>query len=183
MLPFLSSVVIAQAAPATSSVEQQYNIVQPQEIRSLPGQLDNVVVFNSNSPEVVQAEGILLSTFPGDRMRSPNAHLERLVEGRFDLFTHHIARRAQGERRTLYQGVIAYNPSNKMVRIRVLQGATYLTNPDAPFINLPSILEDRWGRFYSGPGSRLTGEILRGFNDPTFPTQICPLLTVALVLP
>ncbi|NJK50991.1 DUF3370 domain-containing protein [Candidatus Gracilibacteria bacterium] len=169
MLSLLSSVFIAQATP-TSLVSQQY-LIQPQEIRTLPGELNKVNVFNSNSPEVVQTEGILLSTFPGSRMRFPNAHLQQTLEGRFDLFTHHIAR-PQAKGRMLYQGVIVYNPSDRLVRVRVLQAASYLTNPDAPFINLPSILEDRWGRFFSGPGSRLMGEILRGYNDPHFPNQI-----------
>src|SRR4029079_12787037 len=36
----------------------------PQQVRVLPGQLDSIPVFNSHSPEVVQTEGILLSTFP-----------------------------------------------------------------------------------------------------------------------
>jgi hypothetical protein len=171
MLPLLSSVVIAQAATPLPPVERQYNIIQPQEIRSLPGKLNQVLVFNSNSPEVVQGEGILLSTFPSSSMRFPNAHLGQTFEGRFDLFSHHIAR-PQGERRTLYQGVIVYNPTNQLVRIRVLQAASYLTSPDAPFINLPSLVEDRWGRVFSGPGSRLMGDILRGVNNPRFPSQI-----------
>jgi Protein of unknown function (DUF3370) len=170
MLSLLSSVVIAQATTPASLVGQRY-LVQPQEIRTLPGELNQVNVFNSNSPEVVQTEGILLSTFPGSRMRFPNAHLQQTLEGRFDLFTHHIAR-PQAKGKMFYQGVIVYNPGDRLVRIRVLQAASYLTNPDAPFINLPSLLEDRWGRFFSGPGSRLMGEILRGYNDPHFPTQI-----------
>ncbi|AFY78947.1 Protein of unknown function (DUF3370) [Pleurocapsa sp. PCC 7327] len=170
MLPLLSSVIIAQAATPPSLTQQQY-IIQSQEIRSLPGQLNDVLVFNSNSPEVVQAKGILLSTFPLAGMQFPSAHLGLTLEGRFDLFTHHIAR-PQEQRRTLYQGVIVYNPSEQLVRLRVLQGANYLTEPDAPFINLPAIVEDRWGRVFSGPGSRLMGDILRGIGHSNFPTQI-----------
>jgi hypothetical protein len=170
MLPLLSSLVIAQAAEPLPLIGRQY-LIQPQEIRTLPGKLNNVLVFNSNSPEVVQTEGILLSTFPATGVRFPNAHLEHTLEGRFDLFSHHIAR-PQDTRRKLYQGVIVYNPSDRLVSVRILQAASYLTHPDAPFINLPSIIEDRWGRFFSGPGSRLMGDILRGVNQSNFPTQI-----------
>lgn len=170
MLPFISSVVIAQVAAPQVVAERQY-IVESQEIRSLPGQLNNVLVFNSNSPEVIQTEGILLSTFPTAGKQFPDAHLERTFNGRFDLFSHHIAR-PQGEQRTLYQGTMIYNPSDRLVRLRVLQAASYLTSPDAPFVNLPSIIEDRWGRFFSGPGSRLMGDILRGVHHPNFPSQV-----------
>lgn len=34
-------------------------IIQPYEVRPLPGKLDNVVMFNSNSPEWIKQEGIL----------------------------------------------------------------------------------------------------------------------------
>lgn len=39
-------------------------IVEPVKTHPLPGSLDIVTFFNSNSPELVQSEGILLSTFP-----------------------------------------------------------------------------------------------------------------------
>jgi len=38
--------------------------VRPQSVRPLPGGLDRVPTFNSNSPELVRTGGILLSTFP-----------------------------------------------------------------------------------------------------------------------
>ncbi len=174
MLLLVSPLVVAQVVTAPIlpilPLARQY-ITQPQEIRSLPGQLNDVSVFNSNSPEVVQREGILLSTFPANGKRFPNAHLAHPLNGRFDLFSHHIARSLR-DKRTLYQGVIINNPTGKTVTIQVLQAASYLTSPDAPFIDLPPQVEDPIGRVFSGPGSRLMGDILRGVNQANFPRQI-----------
>lgn len=43
-------------------------ISQSQDIRPLPGRLDSIPVFNSNNPEIVSGEGILLSTLPPEGM-------------------------------------------------------------------------------------------------------------------
>lgn len=170
MLPFLSSLTLAQVVFSSPSIERQL-VTQTQEIRTLPGNLNEVLVFNSNSPEVIQGEGILLSTFSPNGKRFPNAHLNQLLKGRFDVFSHHIAR-PSGSKQTLYQGIIVYNPTPKTVTIRVLQAASYLTSPDAPFIELPAKVEDPYGRVFSGPGSRLMGDILRGVHQREFPMQI-----------
>ncbi|MBR8831217.1 MAG: hypothetical protein N5P05_002983 [Chroococcopsis gigantea SAG 12.99] len=170
MLSVLSSILLAQATSVLPTTERQF-VTQYQEIRTLPGQLDDVMVFNSNSPEVVQSEGILLSTFPSAGKKFPVAHLNQALKGRFDVFTHHIARPAQPER-TLYQGLLIHNPTSKVIVVKILQGITYLTSPDAPFIELPPQLEDPSGRIYSGPGSRLMSDILRRRNLPQFPSQI-----------
>ncbi len=167
MLPFLPIFTLAQAAPAPQT------IVQPQEVRALPGQLDLVPMFNSNSPEVIQTEGILLSTFHTVGKHSLISHLNYAFEGRFDFFAHHIARsRRGGNSRTLYLGAIVYNPSDQPVTIDILQAVSYVTNPDAPFINLPPYVENPAGRVYSGPGSRLTNDILRGVRQADFPAQM-----------
>lgn len=172
MLSLLSSVLVAQVNPQLSFRElEPPPVVNPSEVRPLPGKLDDVLVFNSNSPEVVQTDGILLSTFPPSGKRFPNAHLNQPLSGRFDFFSHHIARPV-GQQRTLYQGAIIHNPTGKSVRLRILQGASYLTSPDAPFVDLPGIVEDPNGKVFSGPGSRLMGDILRGANHPNFPSQI-----------
>ncbi|MFM8007967.1 MAG: DUF3370 family protein, partial [Dolichospermum sp.] len=71
MLPLLLSLVLAQANLVTSPEE----ILQVQSVRPLPGQLDSVPVFNSNSPELVLKEGILLSTFPAAGKKVTSAHL------------------------------------------------------------------------------------------------------------
>lgn len=144
-------------------VLQPQEVFQPQEVRPLPGQLDEVPVFNSNSPEVVQTEGILLSTFPSEGMLSPSAHLNFAFQGRFDFFSHHIARaKTIDQTRTLFQGVLLYNPSAETVTVQVLEGASYLTRPDALFVELPGSVEDPLGTVYAGPGSRAMNDILRG---------------------
>ncbi len=145
-------------------------VFQPQDIRPLPGQLDTVPVFNSNSPELVQTEGILLSTFPPDGKTEPAAHLNFPFQGRFDFFSHHIARaRSAGDTRTLFQGVLVYNPTYQPVTIDILQGASYLTRPDALFVDLPPYVDDPTGRVYAGPGSRVISDILHGRRQGNWP--------------
>lgn len=148
-------------------------VMQPQEVRPLPGKLDNVPVFNSNSPEVVQTEGILLSTFPPDGKLVPDAHLNFAFKGRFDVFSHHIAKASTPqETRTLFQGLIAHNSTSQPVKLESLQGVSYLTQPDALFVSLPSFLENQLGTVFAGPGSRVMSDVLRGRKQDTFPSAI-----------
>ena len=99
MLHLLPILTVAQATPTPPPQE----VVQPQQVRSLPGSLDKIPVFNSNSPEVVQTEGILLSTFPSTGKRVKAAHLNFPFRGRFDIFAHHIAKPLKPDNlRTLY---------------------------------------------------------------------------------
>ena len=82
-------------------------IMEPQEVRPLMGKLDNVPVFNSNSPEVVQFPGILLSSFPPQDKQTPAAHLDFAFQGRFDIFTHHVSRiREDRDASSLFQGIL-----------------------------------------------------------------------------
>jgi hypothetical protein len=149
---------------------QRQEVFAPQELRPLPGQLDTVPVFNSNSPELVQTEGILLSTFPPEGKAVPAAHLNFPFQGRFDIFSHHIAKaKDASETRTLFQGVLLYNPTYEPVTVDILQGASYLTRPDALFINLPSYVDDPIGRVYAGPGSRTVNDVLRGRRQGNWP--------------
>lgn len=166
VLPF------AQVPPTPPSSTPQ-EIVVPQEVRPLPGSLDRVLVFNSNSPEVVQKEGILLSTFPPGGKRAPVAHLNVPLSGRFDVFAHHVAKPiTPDDLRTLYLGVILHNPSQEPVTVNILQGASYLSQPDAPFIELPPVVDASATAVYAGPGSRVAGEILRGLRQAEFPPQV-----------
>jgi hypothetical protein len=170
MLSFLSALTLAQATPAPP---QPQEILVPQEVRALPGQLDSVLVFNSNSPELVQQEGILLSTFPPQGKKFPAAHLNVPLEDRFDVFAHHIAKPPTPEDlRTLYLGVILHNPGNRPVTVDVLQAASYLSQPDAPFIELPPTVPNPLGTVYAGPGSRAMNDVLRGKRQEGFPAQI-----------
>lgn len=169
MLPFLPIFPLAQT-PATPAPQE---IIEPQEVRPLPGQLNTIPTFNSNSPEVVIKEGILLSTFPPEGKKIPGAHLNFGFQGRFDIFTHHIARaEPPNNLRTLYLGIIVKNPGNLPVKIDILQAASYLSQPDAPFIELPSFVENPTGSIYAGPGSRVMNDILRGIRQDIFPPEI-----------
>lgn len=88
--------------------------IHPQQVRTLPGGLNSVPTFNSNYPELIRGEGILLSTFSPTVKRVPSAHLNFPFQGRFDIFTHHIARAEnQTETRPLYQGLLLHNPTDK----------------------------------------------------------------------
>ncbi|HEY9821020.1 MAG TPA: DUF3370 domain-containing protein [Candidatus Sericytochromatia bacterium] len=184
MLPLLSAFSLAQVivptltpsptpTPTPPPPPAQELVVQPQEVRPLPGQLDKVPVFNSNSPEVIQTEGILLSTFPSGGKAVPNAHLNWPLVGRFDLFSHHIARSSNSaDWKPFYQGVIVHNPGTRPATLDILQAVSYVTNPDAQFIELPPYVENSTGKIYSGPGSRVMNDILRGVHQSDFPSQI-----------
>lgn len=148
-------------------------ILKPQQVLPLPGGLNQIPTFNSNSPEVVLNEGILLSTFPSKGMKSPNAHLNFPFNGRFDIFAHHIAKAEPANNlRTLYLGILLSNPTSQPVTIEILQGASYLSQPDAPFIELPSVVENPRGNVYSGPGSRVMSDVLRGQRQVGIPATI-----------
>ncbi len=171
MFPFLP---IAQATPQ--------EIVQIQQVRELPGSLDRVLVFNSNSPELVQKAGILLSTFPPKGKKSRVAHLNFPLQGRFDIFAHHVAkpptpnnlRRRSPSETSLYLGIILHNPTAKPVQVNVLQAATYLSQPDAPFKELPALTENPLSKIFAGPGDRVTNAILRGQRQNFPPYLIIP---------
>lgn len=170
MFVLLSALVLAQVTPTPPPLQE---VLRPQEVRPLPGQLDAVPVFNSNSPELIQTEGILLSTFPPVGKEVPAAHLDFPFEGRFDLFAHHVFRAASPEDlRTLYLGVILHNPGRQAVTVDVLQAASYLSQPDAPFIQLPSYVLNPTGAVYAGPGSRVMNDVLRGQRQESFPPQL-----------
>ncbi|WP_413165562.1 DUF3370 domain-containing protein [Capilliphycus salinus ALCB114379] len=163
----LTSIFFGQAQPPATE------IVRPQEVRPLPGELDNIPVFNSNSPELILSEGILLSTFPPEGKNNPEAHLNFAFKGRFDLFAHHVAKPQEpGDLRTLYLGILVHNPNDKPVTVKVLEGASYLSQPDAPFIEVPPVVDNSNGNIYAGPGGRVMSDILRGKRQDIFPKQI-----------
>lgn len=138
-------------------------LIFPYKTYPLPGSLNDIPVFNSNSPEVVTTEGILLSTFPPEGKQNPEAHLNRAFNGNFDIFTHHIAvEREKGDLTTLYEGIILKNPTNNEIRLKILASATYNSQPDAPFIKLPDFKENNKADTYAGPGNRVSQDILRG---------------------
>lgn len=148
------------------------HVVRSQDVRPLPGTLDSIPVFNSNSPEVIQENGIIVSTFSPDGMDDPSAHLDYAFDGRFDIFAHHVARGLDpNDVRTMYNGIILHNPGNSPITINVSQAASYLSQ-EAPFFDLPSYVANPLGDVFSGPGSRVMGDILRGLTQPHWPTTI-----------
>ena len=171
-----------QATEKQATEEQPVEEITQQIVRPLPGQLNDVPVFNSNSPELVANPGILLSTFPPDGMANPNAHLNYAFSGRFDIFAHHVYKAEDFDEAeptlldSLYLGVLIHNPSKEPVTVRTLSGASYLSQPDAPFIPLPAFVPFS-PRFpvFAGPGSRSMGDILQGRRSDIFE----PVLTIA----
>lgn len=145
-------------------------IVQDHPVRPLPGQLDSIPMFNSNSPEWLKNEGILLSTFPPYRKSSPQAHLNFPFQGRFDLFVHHQTINPPNLQ-TFYLGVILHNPSSRSVTVDLLQAASYLTQ-DSPYIKLPNYVENPKNTVYAGPGDRAVHDVLQGKRQADFPSLI-----------
>ncbi len=156
-------------------------IVQVGEIRPLPGSLDKIPVFNSNSPEWIKNEGILLSTFTPNKKKVPAAHLKFPIQGRFDLFAHHYTHTPK-DLQTLYIGVILHNPSKKPITINVLQGASYLMT-EAPFVTLQPYIENNDGKAFSGPGARAVADVLRGVRQKQFPAKLDFVLGYAVANP
>ena len=162
------SEALAQTTPTPKPTPQI--IVQPQPVRALPGQLDRVPMFNSNSPEWVKTEGILLSTFPPSGKAVPTAHLNFPFQGRFDIFIHHQTHTPK-DLQTFYLGVIVHNPGKQPVTVEVLQAATYLTQ-DAPYITLPPYIDNPENTAYAGPGDRAVHEVLQGKRQADFPAKL-----------
>lgn len=137
--------------------------LEPQEIKPLPGGLSETPLFNSNNPEVVQSEGILLSTFSPAGKAHKDAHLNYSFTGNFGIFSHHIARPFDNkDRRPLYQGLLLHNPGDADARVEVKAGASYLSQPDSPFIELPAMIANPRGKVHAGPGSRVADDVMRG---------------------
>ncbi len=183
VLPPPESVPRLETLPQLEPLPPQ-EVIESTEVRPLPGKLDEIPVFNSNSPELVQTEGILLSTFPPDHKKVPAAHLNFPFQGRFDIFSHHIVKaRTLAQTRTLFQGILIYNPSANPVKLDILQGATYLTSPDALFLDLPDLVENPVGKVYAGPGSRTVNDVLRQLRQAFLPPFLIipPQQTVTLI--
>ena len=160
--------------PPLAQVPPAQELVQPQSVRSLPGHLNQVPVFNSNSPELVKTEGILLSTFPPAGKHDPAAHLNFSFSGEFDVFAHHAFQAITDDLTSLYLGIIVYNPGDRPITLQTLQAASYVSQPDAPFIQLAPVLDNADGTVYAGPGDRVMSDILRGKRQTDFP----PTLTI-----
>lgn len=182
--PVAQPVSTAPQAPVTQPVENASQApapAQPQEervevtrdVKPLPGGLNDVAVFNSNSPEVVLADGILLSTFPAKGMALPAAHLNYAFQQRFEIFAHHIADGVKsGHTEDLYLGLLAGNPGKTPVTLKIARAASYLSQPDAPFVSLPQLATNNDGKVFAGPGDRCCLDMLRGKRAPDWPGEV-----------
>jgi len=161
-LPIVSLLVLSGLVLPPMMSAESPKISVTQKVRPLPGRLDEIPVLNSNSPEVVQTEGILLSTFPPDGKVAAQAHLDAPLSGRFGLFFHHIANGIKtNDRRTLWIGCLLQNAGTSNVTVKTLQAASYLSQPDAPFIELPPVSDNKKGKIFAGPGDRITLHFLQ----------------------
>lgn len=129
----------------------------PVTVKPLPGALDKTPVLQSNSPEVVVTDGILVSTLAGG-----GAHLDYKFDGAFEVFSHHLADDRAGDANALWLGLLARNDGDQAVTIQLKGGASWLSRPDAPFLTLAAIVEDATGKTFAGPGSRVATDLVHG---------------------
>lgn len=139
-------------------------------VSPLKGVLDRLPMLNSNCPEVVNGEGLLVSTFHQVGQDIPENHLNYKFKGDFAIFAHHINKQSEVDaKKTLYVSWIAYNPLKKPVKLTIFEQASYLSQPDAPFVDRPKLAEDDANKLYSGPGDRLTSDFVHSqalLKDP-----------------
>jgi Protein of unknown function (DUF3370). len=169
----------AASTPAVSFQQRQ------QQVRPLPGQLDGVLMVNDNNPELITGEGILLSTFP----EAPGLNLA--LNGRFDLFSHHVYAGKPGElNSTLWLAVLAQPVGEQPVTLELLGGSTSLSQATrkgqtaAPFLPLPNLMAETSTPIAAGPGSRVAGDLLRRERAPELSSrwEIAPGEASALVM-
>jgi hypothetical protein len=180
----------AGQAPAAPVKKPEFNIPPGSErvdknrvVKPLPGGLNDVPVFYSNSPEVVIADGILLSTFPPAGMADAGAHLNFAFKQKFEIFAHHIADGVKSANtEDLYLGLLLGNPGKTPVTLKISKAASYLSQPDAPFISLPQLENNDEGKLFAGPGDRCCNDMLRNRRAADWPgeVKIAPGTTVLL---
>jgi hypothetical protein len=167
----------ATAAPVSAPAPADETLLRRQTVAPLPGGLDQVPVINDNNPELISGPGILLSTFRGQGRGQPDAHLDRPLSGRFELFSHHVyAGRPETLNSTLWLAVLAQPRGPRPLNLRLVSGSTALSQATAagqaaaPFLPLPPLLEQAGGSpAWSGPGSRVATELLDRSRSPELP--------------
>jgi len=190
MLPALALLAPALLPPGRAFAEP---VLRPQTVAPLAGSLDGVLMVNDNNPELITSPGILLSTFPGTNRSYPKAHLDLALNGRFDLFSHHVyAGKPESAESTLWMAVVAQPRGQQPVSLKVLGGSTALSQsvdglePGAPFLPLPQLMRQEGTAIYSGPGSRVATELLLKQRSSVIPESwnLAPgAPTTLLVLP
>lgn len=136
------AMLTAPVAPAAMAQAQAQGHQRFQTLRPLPAQLGQTLVFNDNNPESIKASGILLSTFPPVGRSHPEAHLDQQFVGNFTVFSHHVYARPTHGATTAWLALLAGNTADQSITITAQQAATALSQPDAPFLPLPSLLEE-----------------------------------------
>ena len=167
-LLLLGAVLAGLVAGVPPSVADDI-IRRQQSIRSLPGQLDAVLMVNDNNPELIKEDGILLSTFPN----GGDASISVDLNGRFDLFSHHVyAGTDETLDSTLWLALLVAPIGDEAVDLALIEGSTSLsqaTLPDqtaAPFLPLPALMRETSDAIAAGPGSRVAGDLLKGRHAP-----------------
>lgn len=194
-----SGELTSPAQPPPAARPAPVILVRPQTVAPLSGGLDQVPLINDNNPELIQAPGILLSTFDpargwnGQALPQPSAHLDSPLNGPFGLFSHHVyAGKPASLDSTLWLAVVAAPRGRQPVHLRLVQGSTALSQsvdgrePAAPFLPLPPLLEQGGTPIWAGPGSRVATELLRRERSPQLPqswTLVPGELSTLLVLP
>jgi hypothetical protein len=168
-------------------------VLRRQTVAPLPGSLDGVLVVNDNNPELISGPGILLSTFASQGRGVPEAHLDVSLDGRFDLFSHHVfAGKPETLDSTLWLAVVAQPRGDRPVTLRLLGGSTALSQSldpamaGAPFLPLPPLLAESTTPAWAGPGSRVATELLMRRPSQEIPgswTLPAGELSTLLVLP
>ena len=186
LLPWISTPSMASGERRQLKVANAPQaVIRSQQVRALPGQLDEVLVLNDNNPELITGEGILVSTF-----RQPPG-LDLVLNGRFDLFSHHVfAGKDDALNSTLWLAVLAQPTGNAEVTLELLGGSTSLSQATrkgqtaAPFLPLPALMAETSTPIAAGPGSSVAGDILRGESAPELPEswRIAPGSASALVV-
>ena len=153
-------------------------VLRPQTVAPLSGGLDRLLLVNDNNPELIREPGILLSTFPGTGRGVPAAHLDVALNGRFDLFSHHVyAGKPESLNSTLWLAVLAAPRGPGPITLKLLTGSTALSQAvdpgqsGAPFLPLPSLMVQGITPVWSGPGSRVATELLARQRSPELPTS------------
>lgn len=130
---------------------------QVRPVHPLPGQLDRTALVNSNHPEILRDTGIALSTLPW----AGPVHLGQPQSGAFGIFAHHNNRSG----RTLNQGILLHNPSDRPVTVTIRTTAVRTTQ-EAPYRDRRAdIVPAPDGQQTSGPGDASADLALRQWID------------------
>lgn len=167
----LAAIMSPMLSGQMAAAETQVSRIKKMKVYPLPGKLDALPMLNSNRPEIVSSSGILVSTLPE---RPGSYFLNYAFDGDFGVFSHHIVKDMHQPQNTLYLGLLVSNHSLKPVTLTLKQGASYLSQPEAIFKDLPPNLPNPEGEVYAGPGDRVTTEMLLGKS---------PLRPMSLVIP